>query len=308
MKKTSKLCLIIALIVLVAILVVLILGYYKKNTLEIRNPIATMEIENYGIIKLELYPDLAPETVKNFITLANNGVYDGLKFHRVVKDFMIQGGDPKGDGSGGPTFADLYNNKDENVKYKYSNGDEAKSSDQYTIKGEFLANGYKVNNLNLTEGTIAMARGDYGTSSTTLIKEGYNSAGSQFFIMTTNDYTSLSGYYAGFGKVVEGMDVVKKIAEVECTSKESEGAENEEGNSNAEISTPVTDVIISSIKVETNGVNYGLPNTLKPFNYMKWLYSQYGLTYTEPEESSDSDEQEQENTPEAEVETNSDTE
>lgn len=281
MKKLSKICWIVALIILVVIIGFLIFGYYKKNTLKIENPIVTMEIENYGTIKLELYPELAPETIKNFITLANNGVYDGLKFHRIIKDFMIQGGDPKGDGSGGPTFADLYNNKDEEAKYKYSNGEDAKSSDQYTIKGEFLANGYKENNLNLTEGVIAMARGDYSSYSSSLLKEGYNSAGSQFFIMTTDDYTGLSGYYAGFGKVIEGMDVVKKIAEVECTTAKSEGEEEAEESSSAEVSTPITDVIISSIKVETNGVNYGMPNTLKPFNYMKWLYSQYGLPYNE---------------------------
>lgn len=281
MKKISKICWIIALIILVVIIGMLVLGYYKKETIKIGNPIVTMEIDNYGTIKLELYPDLAPETIKNFITLANNGVYDGLKFHRIIKDFMIQGGDPKGDGSGGPTFANLYNNKDEEAKYKYSDGKDAKSSDQYTIKGEFLANGYKENNLNLTEGVIAMARGDYSSYSSSLLEEGYNSAGSQFFIMTTDDYTSLSGYYAGFGKVIEGMDVVKKIAEVECTTAKSEGEEDTGENSSTEVSTPITDVIISSIKVETNGVNYGMPDTLEPFNYMKWLYSQYGLPYTE---------------------------
>ena len=281
MKKISKICWIIALIILVVIIGMLVLGYYKKENIKIGNPIVTMEIDNYGTIKLELYPDLAPETVKNFITLANNGVYDGLKFHRIIKDFMIQGGDPKGDGSGGPTFANLYNNKDEEAKYKYSDGKDAKSSDQYTIKGEFLANGYKENNLNLTEGVIAMARGDYSSYSSSLLEEGYNSAGSQFFIMTTDDYTSLSGYYAGFGKVIEGMDVVKKIAEVECTTAKSEGEEDTGENSSTEVSTPITDVIISSIKVETNGVNYGMPDTLEPFNYMKWLYSQYGLPYTE---------------------------
>ena len=281
MKKISKICWIIALIILVVIIGMLVLGYYKKENIKIGNPIVTMEIDNYGTIKLELYPDLAPETVKNFITRANNGVYDGLKFHRIIKDFMIQGGDPKGDGSGGPTFANLYNNKDEEAKYKYSDGKDAKSSDQYTIKGEFLANGYKENNLNLTEGVIAMARGDYSSYSSSLLEEGYNSAGSQFFIMTTDDYTSLSGYYAGFGKVIEGMDVVKKIAEVECTTAKSEGEEDTGENSSTEVSTPITDVIISSIKVETNGVNYGMPDTLEPFNYMKWLYSQYGLPYTE---------------------------
>ena len=277
----KKICLIIVLIVLTAIFGGLIFGYYKKNTMQIENPIVTMEVENYGTIKIELYPDKAPETVKNFITLANNGVYNGLKFHRVIKEFMIQGGDPKGDGTGGPTFADLYNNKDEEEKYKYSNGEEAKSSAQYTIKGEFLANGYKENDLLLSEGVIAMARGDYSAYSSSLMKEGYNSASSQFFIMTTNDYTNLSGYYAGFGKVIEGMDVVKKIAEVECTTAKTEGEEETEDNSSAEVSTPVTDVVISNIKVETNGVNYGMPETLKPFNYMKWLYSQYGLPYNE---------------------------
>ena len=277
----KKICLIIVLIVLIAIFGGLIFGYYKKNTMQIENPIVTMEVENYGTIKIELYPDKAPETVKNFITLANNGVYNGLKFHRVIKDFMIQGGDPKGDGTGGPTFADLYNNKDEEEKYKYSNGEEAKSSAQYTIKGEFLANGYKENDLLLEEGVIAMARGDYSSYSSSLMKEGYNSAGSQFFIMTTNDHTDLSGYYAGFGKVIEGMDVVKKIAEVECTTAKSEGEEETEDNSSAEVSTPITDVVISNIKVETKGVNYGMPETLKPFNYMKWLYSQYGLPYNE---------------------------
>ena len=107
----KKICLIIVLIVLTAIFGGLIFGYYKKNTMQIENPIVTMKVENYGTIKIELYPDKAPETVKNFITLANNGVYNGLKFHRVIKEFMIQGGDPKGDGTGGPTFADLYNNK-----------------------------------------------------------------------------------------------------------------------------------------------------------------------------------------------------
>ena len=281
MKKISKICWIIALIILVVILGLLVFGYYKKKTVTIENPIVTMKIENYGTIKLELYPELAPETVKNFITLANNGVYDGLKFHRIIKDFMIQGGDPKGDGSGGPTFADLYNNEDEEAKYKYSNGKDAKSSDQYTIKGEFLANGYKENDLNLTEGVIAMARGDYSSYSSSLLEEGYNSAGSQFFIMTTDNYTRLSGYDAGFGQVIEGMDVVKKIAEVECTTAKSEGEEETVENSSTEVSTPITDVIISSIKVETNGVNYGMPDTLEPFNYMKWLYSQYGLPYTE---------------------------
>mgnify|MGYP004617090241 FL=1 len=275
MKKAQNIICIIALILIIVILGGLCYGYYKKQTLNISNPIVTMEVENYGTIKIELYPDQAPETVKNFIKLANNGFYNGLKFHRVVKDFMIQGGDPSGDGTGSPKFSDLYNNSDENAKYKYSDGTEAKSTDAYSIPGEFIANGYDKNNLNLTEGTIAMARSDYTSYSATLSTESYNSASSQFFIMTTNDHTNLSGYYAGFGKVIEGMDVVKEIANVECKAANTD----EKSNETTEVSTPVNDVKISSLSVETFGVDYEMPKTLVPFNYMKWLYAQYGLTY-----------------------------
>jgi peptidyl-prolyl cis-trans isomerase B (cyclophilin B) len=271
----------IALILVLIILGTLVFGYYKKQTLNISNPIVTMEVENFGTVKIELYPDKAPETVNNFITLANNGFYNGLKFHRIVKDFMIQGGDSAGNGTGSPKFTDLYNNDDENATYKHSNGEEAKGSDDYTIPGEFMANGYTKNDLNLTEGTIAMARGDYTAYSSTLTSESYNSAGSQFFIMTTNEHTNLSGYYAGFGKVIEGMEVIKEIANVECKAADSENEETQSDSSSKEISTPVNDVIIKTISVETSGVDYKKPKTLKPFNYTQWLYGMYGLPYNE---------------------------
>lgn len=282
-KKILNIFTIIALILIVIVLGGIVYGYYKKQTLNPKNPIVTMEVENFGTIKIELYPDKAPETVKNFVTLANNGFYNGLTFHRVVKDFMIQGGDPKGDGTGGSTFADLYNNSDENQTYKYSNGKEAKGTDSYTIKGEFVANGYNNNTLNLEEGVLAMARNDYTSYSPTLSKESYNSSNSQFFIMTTNNHTNLSGYYTGFGKVIEGIDVVKAIENVECKAKEvkSEDGSETQSQENQEVSTPTQTVKISSVTVETNGVNYGMPETLEPFNYMKWLYSLYGMEYKE---------------------------
>lgn len=282
-KKILNIFTIIALILIVIVLGGIVYGYYKKQTLNAQNPIVTMEVENFGTIKIELYPDKAPETVKNFVTLANNGFYNGLTFHRVVKDFMIQGGDPKGDGTGGSTFADLYNNSDENQTYKYSNGKEAKGTDSYTIKGEFVANGYNNNTLNLEEGVLAMARNDYTSYSPTLSKESYNSSNSQFFIMTTNNHTNLSGYYTGFGKVIEGIDVVKAIENVECKAKEvkSEDGSETQSQENQEVSIPTQTVKISSVTVETNGVNYGMPETLEPFNYMKWLYSLYGMEYKE---------------------------
>ena len=266
--KTSGIIItIIALVLILAILGWLGYGYYKKQTLNVQNPVATMEVKGYGTIKIELYPELAPETVSNFVKLANNGFYDGLKFHRVIKEFMIQGGDPKGNGTGGPTLSDI-------------NPEIEKDSDQdkeYSITGEFAANGYTSNNLNLTEGTIAMARSDYTAYSSTLAEESYNSAGSQFFIMTSDKYTNLSGYYAGFGKVIEGLDIVKDIAKVKVTSEAEKDKDNE--SANTEKSIPTKDVVITSIKVETYGVDYGTPKTLEPFNYMNWLYSMYGMSY-----------------------------
>lgn len=139
------------------------------------NPIATIQMQNGKEIKVELYPDKAPNTVNNFISLANSGFYDGLVFHRVIKGFMIQGGDPMGTGVGGPG---------------------------YTIKGEFKLNGFKLNDVKHSRGVISMARA-----------MNPNSAGSQFFIMH-DDASYLDGQYAAFGKVIDGMDVVDEIASV----------------------------------------------------------------------------------------------
>ena len=118
-----------------------------------------------------------------------------------------------------------------------------------------------------------MARADYTQLDPKLAKQSYNSAGTQFFIMTTNNHTNLSGYYAGFGKVIEGMDVVKKIAEVKVKK-----ADNSVQTGSTEESVPTKDVKIKSVTVDTFGIDYGMPETMTPFNYMNWLYSQYGLS------------------------------
>ena len=137
------------------------------------NPVVTIIMKNGDVMKAELYPEVAPNTVNNFISLVKKGYYDGLIFHRVIRGFMIQGGCPQGTGMGGPG---------------------------YSIKGEFSQNGFK-NDLKHTEGVLSMARSMMP-----------NSAGSQFFIMH-KDAPHLDGAYAAFGKVTEGMDVVNKIAE-----------------------------------------------------------------------------------------------
>ena len=255
MNKLKNILWIIALILVIVLITGVGYGYYRKATMEVTNPVATMEVENYGTVKIELYPDLAPETVANFITLANRGFYDGLTFHRVVKDFMIQGGDPEGTGQGSAKISDLKDGGEET---------------EYSIKGEFVANGVN-NTLKFEEGVIGMARNDYTSYSSTLTEESYNSGSSQFFIMTA-DNTSLNGYYTAFGKVIEGMDVIHNIENVEVKA-----ADDSEETGNTEVSTPVNTVKITSIKVETNGVDYGLPETLTPFDYMSWMYKQYGL-------------------------------
>lgn len=254
--KTEKLIWIIALILVIIVILGLGYGYYRKATMEVKNPIATMEVENFGTIKIELYPELAPETVANFTTLANRGFYNGLTFHRIVKDFMIQGGDKNGNGQGSATTKDL---KDD--------GDET----EYTIKGEFISNGVNKNKLKFEEGILGMARSDYTSYSPTLTEESYNSGSSQFFIMTKAN-SSLNGYYTAFGKVVEGLDIVHKIEETEVKA-----ADDAAESGNSEVSTPVNPPKITSLTVETFGVDYGLPETLEPFDYMTWMYKQYGL-------------------------------
>ena len=247
-KKSSKIKLIATVI---AIIVVLGLIAYVANTITKKanyvapNPVATIEVENFGTIKVELYPQYAPNTVTNFIALANNGAYDGLTFHRTIPEFMIQGGDLNGDGSGNATLDKLGLEK----------------TDAYSIKGEFVLNGYTQNTLKHKKGTISMARGDYSSQgSTTLTKKGYDSASSQFFI-TTEDSYSLDGAYAAFGEVVEGMEIVEKIANVEVETRES----NPEDTS-LTADRPVNPPVIKSIRVETNGVEYGLPETLEPYS------------------------------------------
>ena len=254
--KAKRIIMVIAIIIIIALIGIVGFTLYQKQTTTISNPIATMEIEGLGTMKIELYPDQAPNTVKNFITLANRGFYDGLTFHRIVKDFMVQGGDKEGTGSGSPTLADLR--------------DDGSKTETYAIKGEFVQNGFNQNSLRHEKGVISMARSDY--SQMGLYEEGYNSAGSQFFIMT-EDNSSLNGYYAAFGKVIEGMEVLDKLNETKVEEAE-DGAED-----GAEASTPVDPPVIKSVRVDTFGVDYGEPETVTPFDYNSYLQQLYGMSY-----------------------------
>lgn len=171
-----------------------------------QNPIVTFTMEDGGVIKAELYPEIAPQSVYNFISLVSKGFYNGLIFHRCIKGFMIQGGDPEGTGMGGPG---------------------------YSIKGEFAQNGF-ANDLAHTEGVLSMARSFMP-----------NSAGSQFFIMHKTS-PHLDGGYAAFGKVIEGQDVVDRIAETKTNYEDR----------------PLQPQVMKTVTVETFGVEYPEPDKL----------------------------------------------
>ncbi len=171
-----------------------------------QNPIVTITMENGDVIKAELYPEIAPQSVNNFISLINQGFYDGLIFHRVIKGFMIQGGCPEGSGMGGPG---------------------------YSIKGEFSQNGFR-NDLKHTEGVLSMARSMMP-----------DSAGSQFFIIHETS-PHLDGGYAAFGKVIEGMENVNRIAETKTDYNDR----------------PLEEQRMKSVTVETFGVTYPEPEKL----------------------------------------------
>ncbi|MGN0318559.1 MAG: peptidylprolyl isomerase [Lachnospira sp.] len=171
-----------------------------------QNPIVTFTMENGDVMKAELYPEIAPNTVNNFINLIQKGFYDGLIFHRIIAGFMIQGGDPEGSGMGGPG---------------------------YSIKGEFNDNGFK-NDLKHTKGVLSMARSMRP-----------DSAGSQFFIMHENA-PHLDGQYAAFGKLIEGTDVLDRIATVGTDWSDR----------------PVVPQVMKTVTVDTFGVDYPAPETV----------------------------------------------
>ena len=174
-----------------------------------QNPIVTITMESGDVMKLELYPEIAPQSVNNFISLINKNFYDGLIFHRVIRGFMIQGGCPEGIGTGGPG---------------------------YSIKGEFAQNGF-ANDLKHTEGVLSMARSMMP-----------NSAGSQFFIMHKNS-PHLDGSYAAFGKIIEGMEVVNKIAETPTDYNDR----------------PLDKQVMKTVTVDTFGVEYPEPDKMPRF-------------------------------------------
>ena len=245
--KNKKLTLsIIALIFVLILGGFLAYGYYQKTTFKITRPVVSMEIEGYGTVKMELYPDMAPNTVKNFIKLINEGYYNGLTFHR-IEESLIQGGN--------------------------------KTTDEvaYTINGEFSQNKYKENTLSFERGTVGLAREDYTYYSSidaSLTEEGYNSGYAQFFIMS-QDTQTLNGYYTAFGKVIEGIEIVDKI-----TKLETKVQTNEETGEKTTTTEPVNAPVISNMSVDTFGVEYGQPEVKERFDINSFIMEKlYGISY-----------------------------
>lgn len=267
MKTKTKLVIWIILAILaVAICGIVCVNIVMAKTHEVKNPVATLEIENYGTVKIELYPEYAPNTVANFINLVNKGFYDGKVFY----------------GKDVNAIYSLKNTDGELAEPTMSLVDSsvAKDSDndfEYQINGEFVANGYEANTLKHERGTVSMLRENY-SSYFGLEEEGFNSASSHFQIML-EDNRNLNGMYAAFGKVVEGLDVVEKIfnsATVDDTEDAEEEATTDE-NTIIDFSEPA---VITKATVETYGVDYGVPEVHQAFDYNSYLQNYFTQYYT----------------------------
>lgn len=246
--KNKNILIIILILVLLAGICYTSYGIIRNNE-PVKKPIATIEVRDYGTIIVELDPTVAPENVANFIFLANNGFYDGRTFYRTIPDFMIQAGD-----TGESTSEDIY----------------------YTVKGEFAANRIK-NKLKHTRGVISVARanlGDVYQIAPPPEEYSYNSGGAQFFIVV-KDSPHLDGYYTSFGRVLEGIEIADMIVNLDVVTRQAD----EETGSTEGLDRPVNPPVITSIRVETFGINYGEPIRIELFDYYAWFKQQYGFDY-----------------------------
>ena len=268
MEKVKKILLILIVLVLICAIGWVSVNFVLSKTDKKSNPVVTMEVEGYGTIKIELYPDMAPNTVKYFVKLAQRGFYNENTFTD-IEDGLIRGGLTETENSDGTTK--LEGPKTSNL-HDLADGEK---DTEYSIKGEFIENGFNTNTLSHQKGTISMYRKTYndyqqemamvkmmGYSSyvDTLLNELYDSQSGGFFI-TTEDKTSLDGTYAAFGRVTEGMDVVEKISKVEL--QKSTGDDGTESTT----TKPVTAPVIKNVTVETYGVDYGDPEVRDLFDF-----------------------------------------
>ena len=290
MKNFKKIVLCIIVLAIIAAIVLVVVNFTMSKVSKKPNPVVTMEIEGYGTVKIELYPDKAPNTVKNFIKLAQRGFYNGKGFTD-IEDGFIEGGfneDPNAEAD----------EKNLTPAAKLSNlfdGIEEGKDKDYAIKGEFIENGFNDNTLSHERGVVSMFRKSYTQYQreiamlqmmgykdeiNSLINQMYDSQSSAFFILT-KDNTGYNGTYTAFGRVIEGMDIVDKMAaiEVKTTTDEETGETTKTGK-------PVSVPVIKNVTVETYGVDYGDPETMEMvefdeiFNSVMQMFMQSSSTTT----------------------------
>ena len=245
--KNKKLVFSMILLFIVAILIgLLVYGYIIKKTYKVKRPIVSMDIEGYGTVKMELYPEMAPNTVRNFVKLINEGYYNGLTFTRVEENLI------------------------QSASKELQEGEK-----EYSIKGEFSENGFKDNELKFERGTVGLGRADFSDYYYTycyytgdvkgIIEKEYNSGYGVFFIMTEAE-EDFDGRYTAFGKVTEGMEIVDEITKLETTMET-----DEETGEETKTSKPVNPPVITSITVDVQGVKYDEPQLEEAFNINNWF-------------------------------------
>ena len=255
MKKIlGGIILVIIILSLLGISGLLVYNAVNAKTEDVKNPILNLELEEYGTIKIELYPDYAPNTVKNIIALANNGYYNGKIFYGIDDIAVYVGRNSEGDSE---------NPKLSNIKTL----DDGEDDYDYSINGEFIANGFKENTLKHSKGVVSMVRANYSNQIESLTNESYNSATSQFTIIMNDNARNLNGMYAAFGKVIEGMDILEQIYELDIKVEETEEDVSSDDSIKAFAEAPV----ITNATVETYGINYELPETSEAFDYSEYM-------------------------------------
>ncbi len=291
MKKiVSVIALILVIVALIGVNVLLVYNAVIAKTQEVKNPVLSLEVENYGTVKIELYPEYAPNTVKNIIALANNGYYNGKIFYGMDDLAVYVGRDENGE-SDNPTIGDIDKSviteevvTDENSVENITTEKPVNENDyEYEIDGEFIANNFKQNTLKHEKGVVSLVRADYTKQIQSLTEQSYNSGSSQFTIVM-NDSNELNGMYAGFGKVIEGMDIVEKIYGLEIKQEEATEENTTTDSTEDSIKPFATAPKITNATVETYGITYDLPETHEAFDYSSYLQNLLNQYYTSGQE------------------------